>query len=157
MLCFNIENFLKQKKATQEPLFTIQASDSEKIFGFCEYDKKYILLDSYTSGIYIVDIELKQKVALSVPKTYLKEIKSFYNPYKDRKTDNGTLYRKIIKLKDGQVFIDGHIINIREQRSQDKIRGPNFFKFLTSGEYIIYYFKSASILIYQIKEEEKEE
>lgn len=157
LLCFNIENFLNQKNATQEPLFTIQASDSEKIFGFCEYDKKYILLDSYTSGIYIVDIELKQKVALSVPKTYLKEIKSFYNPYKDRKTDNGTLYRKIIKLKDGQVFIDGHIINIREQRSEDKIRGPNFFKFLTSGEYIIYYFKSASILIYQIKEEEKEE
>lgn len=96
LLGFNLEQFLKEKKPTKDPLFAIQISKSQCIKALCEYDKKYVLLDSYKSGIYIIDMELKQLVAVSVPKLYLRDTNSYYNEYKHRKAGS-PLYRKIIK------------------------------------------------------------
>ena len=144
LLCFNIEKFIANKSAKfKEPLFSILTSKSQSIIGFCEYDKKYILLDSYQKGIYIIDIELKQKVAVSVPKNSLN--------YKF--TGGGySVYGDIIKLKDGQVFIDGKVINVREQKYEDKVGMYRFREFLLHGDYIIYLFKNTSIFIYKIEE-----
>lgn len=49
----------------------IQVSGSQNIFALCEYDKKFLLLDTIGNGIYIIDTELKQKVAVSVLKLFL--------------------------------------------------------------------------------------
>ena len=145
LLCFNIEKFIANKSAkAKEPLFSILTSKSQSIIGFCEYDKKYILLDSCQKGIYIIDIELKQKVAVSVPKNSLN--------YKF--TGGGdSVYGDIIKLKDGQVFIDGKVINVREQKYEDKVGMYRFRSFLLHGDYIIYLFKNTSIFIYKIEEQ----
>ena len=104
LLVFNLEQFLKQKSPIKEPLFTIEVSKSQYIMALCEYDKKYILLDSYKNGIYIVDMESKQKVAVCVPR--VKMSNSFYNMYANRSTGGGTIYEKMIKLKDGQVLLE---------------------------------------------------
>jgi hypothetical protein len=40
-------------------------SESEIVYGCCEYDKKYILFDTLNKGIYIFEIETKTKVAVS--------------------------------------------------------------------------------------------
>ena len=154
LLGFNLEQFLKEKKPTKDPLFTIQISKSQCITGLCEYDKKYVLLDTYKSGIYIIDIELKQLVAVSVPKLYLRDSNSYYNEYKGRKAGRGPLYRKIIKLKDGQVLIENkYIADIRGQIFEEKLRiYPLDFE--VSGDYLIFYCKDSSIYVFKISEEE---
>ena len=45
-------------------LFTIKVSNSVNILAYCEYDKKYLLLDTIKNGIYIFDMETKNKVAV---------------------------------------------------------------------------------------------
>ena len=154
LLCFNLEEFINTTKSSKEPLFSIPVNNSEIIIGFCEYDKKYLLLECYKNGIYIIDIELKQIVSVSVPKCFLSDINKYYNIYKDRKRNEGFIYSKIIKLKDGQVFINGDIINIREQKSIKIMREYKFRSFVVSGDYIIYFFKDSSIYVFQIKDEE---
>ena len=151
LLCFNIEEFINKSKSSNKPLFSILVNKTEIVIGMCEYDKKYLLLDSYKNGIYIVDIELKQTVSVCVPKCFY--MNKYFNLYKDRKRNEGKFYRKIIKLKDGQVFINGDIINIREQKSIKIMRELNFKKFVVSGDYIIFYFKDTSIHVYKLEEE----
>ena len=121
----------------------------------CEYDKKYILLDSYKNGIYIVDMELKQKVAVCVPRLYDRMSNSFSNKYADRKTANGSLYEKMIKLEDGQVLLEGcEITDIREQICERKIRSLDFFDYELYGDYLIFYFRETSIYVLKISKEE---
>ena len=62
------------------------------------------------------------------------------------------MYGDIIKLKDGQVFINGKVINVREQKYEDKVGMYRFREFLLHGDYIIYLFKNTSIFIYKIEE-----
>ena len=157
LLCFNLEKFLNQKKLEKEPLFSIQVSKSQKICGMCEYDKKYILLDSYARGIYIIDVESKQKVAVSVPRLFDRDRNKFWNLYSDRKAGNCRVYRKIIKLKDGQIFVMGELMNIREQKTEEKMVMGLIGQFVVSGDYLISYgdfTDKESINIYEIKEEE---
>lgn len=155
LLVFNLEQFIKQKSPTKEPLFTIQVSNSQYINALCEYDKKYILLDSYKNGIYIVDMESKQKVAVCVPKLYIKESNSFYNKYADRKTGRGEIYKKMIKLKDGQVLLETcYITDIREQICEQKIRSLRILDYVLTGEYLIFYCVENSIIIFKITNDE---
>ena len=151
LLVFNLEKFLKQKHPNQEPLFTIEVSKSQSIMALCEYDKKYILLDSYTNGIFIIDMELKQNVAVCVPKLYERLSNSYFSKYSNRKTKNGKIYKKMIKLEDGQVLLETcEIADIREQITEQKIRNFNFFDFELSGDYLIFYFGDTSIFILKI-------
>lgn len=154
LLGFNLEQFLKEKKPAKDPLFEIQISKSQCITALCEYDKKYVLLDTYKCGIYIIDMELKQLVAVSAPKLYLRDSNSYYNEYKNRKAGRGPLYRKIIKLKDGQVLIENeYISDIRGQIFEQKLRiYPLDFEL--SGDYLIFYCKDSSIYVFKISEEE---
>lgn len=153
LLVFNLEQFLKQKSPKKEPLFTIQVSNSQYIMALCEYDKKYILLDSYKNGIYIVDMESKQKVAVCVPR--LKESNSFYNIYEDRKAGEGKLYKKMIKLKDGQVLLETcYITDIREQICEQKIQSFRIFNYALFGEYLILYCVENSIFIFKVTNDE---
>lgn len=155
LFVFNLEQFLKQNNPTKEPLFRIDVSNSQNIMALCEYDKKYILLDSYANGIYIIDMESKQKVAVCVPKLYLRDSNSFYNNYSDRRAGNGSLYKKMIKLKDGQVLLETcYIADIREQICEQKIRNLNFFRFELFGDFLIFYFHNTSIYIFKIEQKD---
>ena len=119
----------------------------------CEYDKKYILLDSYKDGIYIVDMESKQKVAVCVPRA--KEENLIYNLYADRRTGGGTLYRKMFKLKDGQVLLETcYIADIREQICEHVIRRFRIIDYALSGEYLFLYCVDNSILIFKVTSDE---
>ena len=65
-LIFDLNKFCDRKIFPKTPLHTIEVSKSQNVFAICEYDKKYLLLDTINNGIYIVDMDLKQKVAVSI-------------------------------------------------------------------------------------------
>ena len=98
-------------------------------------------------------MESKQKVAVCVPKA--KELNFVYNMYSDRKTGEGKLYRKMIKLKDGQVLLETNfILDVREQMCDKKIRHFGIFDFALSGEYLILYCVGNSIIIFKVTNDE---
>ena len=163
LLCLDIDKLLNQGKKSKKPEFVIQVSTSQKIYSICEYDKKYILLDSYKNGIYIIDLDTKQKVAVSVPSLSKELMKRAGLPffagdvYKDRKAGQGAFYGEMIKLKNGLVFMNGEIIDVREQ--------VILFDFCNSGQkyiitedYILINRPDTSIDVFKdITEEEEEE
>ena len=59
------------------------------------------------------------------------------NIYSDRKAGKGTLYKKILKLKDGQIFITGSIIDIKEQKGEQLVQDHFFYDYVVYGDYII--------------------
>ena len=65
LLIFNLDEFCDKDKKQKQPLYAIKVSESVNVYGLCEYDKKYVLLDTIQKGIYIIDMEIKQKVAVS--------------------------------------------------------------------------------------------
>ena len=96
-------------------------------------------------------MELKQNVAICVPKLYERLSNSYFSKYSNRKTENGKIYKKMIKLEDGQVLLETcEIADIREQITEQKIRNFNFFDFELSGDYLIFYFGDTSIFILKI-------
>ena len=158
LLCLDIDKLLKQEKKNKEPEFVIQVSNSQKIYSICEYDKKYILLDSYKNGIYIIDLDTKQKVAVSVlslDKKILKSagIPSFANNvYEYRKAGGGSFYGEMIKLKNGLVFMNGWIIDVREQIILLDF-GDYGQKYIATGDYILIDHRDASIGVFKDAEE----
>ena len=158
LLCLDIDKLLKQEKKNKEPEFVIQVSNSQKIYSICEYDKKYILLDSYKNGIYIIDLDTKQKVAVSVlslDKKILKSagITSFANNvYEYRKAGGGSFYGEMIKLKNGLVFMNGWIIDVREQIILLDF-GDYGQKYIVTGDYILIDHPDTSIGVFKDAEE----
>ena len=122
-----------------------------------------MLLDSYKNVIYIIDLDTKQKVAVSVPSLSKELMKRAGLPffagdvYKDRKAGQGAFYGEMIKLKNGLVFMNGEIIDVREQ--------VILFDFCNSGQkyiitedYILINRPDTSIDVFKdITEEEEEE
>ena len=158
LLCLDIDKLLNQEKKNKEPEFVIQVSNSQKIYSICEYDKKYILLDSYKNGIYIIDLDTKQKVAVSVlslDKKILKSagIPSFANNvYEYRKAGGGSFYGEMIKLKNGLVFMNGWIIDVREQIILLDF-GDYGQKYIATGDYILIDHPDTSIGVFKDAEE----
>ena len=76
-LIFDLNKFCDRKIFPKTPLHTIEVSKSQNVFAICEYDKKYLLLDTINNGIYIVDMDLKQKVAVSILRLYIKELNEY--------------------------------------------------------------------------------
>ena len=157
LLYINVDELLSLTKEKKEPLFTVEVSKSQRMYGLCEYNEKFILLDSYKNGIYIIDIEKKQKVAVSVPEFYGEGLtglnKSMINHdfYADRKAGKGFLYRKIIKLRDGQILVEGKIVNIREQKMKESFKA-NFSKFVISGDSYIFLCPDTTVLLIKLVE-----
>ena len=174
LLVFNLDDFCDKNKKQKNPLFTISISNSENVYGMCEYNEKYLLLDTINKGIYIIDIESKQKVAVSATQLYfgnLNKIENFLVGSHNKKIDlvlnnrYGPIYRDMIKLKDGQVLV---------VHSQDKSGLSTGFdssfciadivgqtkkymvgcsgRFVLSGNYIISFEPSARLLAYQLYE-----
>ena len=68
-----MNKFCDRGNSPKIPSYTIEISKSQNVFSICEYDKKFLLLDTINNGIYIVDMESKQKVAVSILKYYIKQ------------------------------------------------------------------------------------
>ena len=162
-----MNKFCDRKNSPKIPLYTIEISKSQNVFSICEYDKKFLLLDTINNGIYIVDMESKQKVAVSILKYYIKQFNKYITA--DERGELGErgkfayLSRKMIKLKDGRVFIvrsNARIADIREQIMQEEFLPiiTSDFKacslitseFIVSGNYIISLNREAGIYVLQI-------
>ena len=79
-----------------------------------------------------------------------------YNLYADRKTGGGALYRKMIKLKDGRVFIirrGDAVADIREQVMQEYFQPTIRSEFIFCGNYIVSLHPKLGINVHQIYED----
>ena len=138
----------ENKKPEIKPLNTLDVSNSQNVFAICEYDKKFLLLDTINNGIYIIDMESKQKVAVSVLSNNipgmgkLENIAIKLSEKKEKKDGNNrfqALYREMIKLIDGQLVVLNQtwsFADIREQKLQKGTIG-NSAKFFVCGNCII--------------------
>ena len=104
---YDFKEFCNENNKTKKPLFNIEVSKSENILGYCEYNKRYLLLDTLSKGVYIIDMETKAKVAIcdgEVAKYDLGPTKA---------------YGKMLKLDDGHIVrMHGllYIIDVRERK-----------------------------------------
>ena len=162
LFIFNLDDFCDDAKKDKKPESIIKISDSQIIFALCEYDKKYLILDTYNNGIYIIDIEAKAKVAVATDIkfwannkliSYTKE-KFTEKRYGSLERFDGLLYRNIIKLKDGQILLSHYYINIMdisEQIIKESAKGSQYFVFL--GNYMILIQYNTALIAYQISDE----
>lgn len=168
LLIFDLNKFCDRGNSPKIPLYTIEISKSQNVFSICEYDKKYLLLDTIKNGIYIIDMESKQKVAVSILRYYIKQFNKYMTA--DEKGELGGrgkfgyLSRKMIKLKDGRVFIvrssSARIADIREQVMQEvflpyitsdfKACALITSEFIASGNYIVSLNLEGGIYVLQI-------
>ena len=162
-LIFDLNKFCDRKIFPKTPLHTIEVSKSQNVFAICEYDKKYLLLDTINNGIYIVDMDLKQKVAVSILRLYIKEQNKYEEinikadlVNKDKNNYFNYLYRKMIKLKDGRVFIirrGDAVADIREQVMQEYFQPTIRSEFIFCGNYIVSLHPKLGINVHQIYED----
>ena len=162
-LIFDLNKFCDRKIFPKTPLHIIEVSKSQNVFAICEYDKKYLLLDTINNGIYIVDMDLKQKVAVSILRLYIKELNKYEEinikadlVNKDKNNYFNYLYRKMIKLKDGRVFIirrGDAVADIREQVMQEYFQPTIRSEFIFCGNYIVSLHPKLGINVHQIYED----
>lgn len=151
LLIFNLDEFCSKKN--KSPLSTITVSESQNVFAICEYDNKYLLLDTLQNGIYIIDMESKQKVAVSVLRIF--EQGKYYSVEK-KKTINhrnrfDNLYRNMVKLKDGRIIVFDYryyLADIREQVKETANLGSAKFAYI--GNYMICYGYQTMLVVYKI-------
>ena len=168
LLIFDIKQFCIPNK-DKNALATINVSKSENVYGYCEYDKKYLLLDTIHKGIYIIDIESKSKVAVCEPK--IKEQKSsliksleFINkvtPSKKTMTfsrfediKKGNLYRKMKKLDDGHVITCYYAFNLIDIKNENIVKKAveTSAKVDYVGKYAVSLYFNSEIVVCQIYE-----
>ena len=119
-------------------LFTIKVSNSVNILAYCEYDKKYLLLDTIKNGIYIFDMETKNKVAVCG----LKE--NIDGDYRDFG------YAKMFKLESGHVtrmYKYLRILDIREGKEVGDFNIHSVKQYLVINQYIVILYKGYIALI----------
>ena len=155
LLIFDSDDFCNKNSSSKKPVNTIEVSESQIVFALLEYDKQFLLLDTINNGIYIINIETKQKVAVCALKIIMDHgmtgiegmLMNFSLNKRDEKVKKDifkTLYRKMIKLKDGQVLtVDNSSFYVADINGQKKIAPPlknqvyATAKFVISGNYII--------------------
>ena len=155
LLIFNSDDFCNKNSSPKKPVNTIEVSGSQNVFALLEYNKTYLLLDTINNGIYIINIETKQKAAVCELKIIMDHgmtgIEGILMNYslnkrneKVKKDIFRTLYRKMIKLKDGQVLtVDNSSFFVADINAQKKvIPSPKndlyaTAKFVISGNYVI--------------------
>ena len=162
LFIFNLDDFCDVAKKDKKPESIINISKSQIIVALCEYDKKYLLLDTFNNGIYIIDIEAKAKVAVATDIKILENNILLSNKketftekeYGSSERFDGLLYRNIKKLKDGQILLNyywAEIMDISEQRTKRVARGSQYFVFL--GNYMIICEYNTALIAYQIFDE----
>ena len=135
LYAFDVNDFCDINKKEKKPLFNLRISNSRNVFGYCEYDNKYLLLDTVYNGIYIFDILTKTKVAVCD----IKVENYIYKIYGDHKIRD-YYCQKMLKLDDGQIFRifpDPSLIDIREQRIEMEGCDSVHFRYIIKDNYLI--------------------
>ena len=145
---YNVEDLLNENKKDKTPLFSFIISKSENVYGYCEYDNKYLLLDTFRKGIYIFDMDTKTKVAVcDVQSIHDKPgWNSFYIDYQK-------YCGKMHKLEDGQIIRIYPLltsIDIRECISKEKDFCYLEPRVIFIGNYIVELCENSIIFTYQI-------
>lgn len=167
LLIFNIDDFCDKEKKPKKPSFSMTISESQNVYGLCEYDKKYLLLDTINNGIYIIDMESRQKVAVSASESQaLHMFLKFTGNKKDASKGSSDrfvpVYRNMERLKDGQVltvetfFERGYrsqffIVDVKEQKKLGYFLSSG--KFVLIGNYIVSLYVNGRLSVIQICED----
>lgn len=133
-----------ESSKNKKPLFTMVLSESRYVLGMCEYDKKYLLVDTLINGIYIFDMDTKTKVAI-----YDVEVdKTIGNSY-------DYAYQTLTKLEIGHVFSDLRYgfgtVDIKK-RNQELFGQEWISDGFIKGNYIIGTGPNTQMIVYQIYE-----
>jgi hypothetical protein len=143
LLIFNSDNFCNKNSGSKKPVNSIEVSKKQNVFALLEYDKIFLLLDTINNGIYIINIEQNQKVALCNLKVEI-DGRIMKRDEKVKKDIFKTLYRNMVKLKDGQVLtVDYSSFFVADIKGEKKVSPPlqnrvlATAKFVISGDYAI--------------------
>lgn len=158
LLAFNLDELCEKSKTQKNPLFTVNVSQSVNIYSLCEYDKKYLLLETMKKEIFIIDMEVKQKVAVCTLRILMQG--KYFNQQTELNTTDyfsrfSFLTRSMIKLKDGLVMIHDNeisIADIREQTILEKIR-LYYSKLVICGKYFVSLYHDTHITAFTIYED----
>ena len=110
LLVYDIKDFCNENNKNKTPLFDIEVSKSENILGYCEYNEKYLLLDTLAKGVYIIDMETKTKVAVCDGKV----VTTYRDP--------GYPYGKMVKLDDGHIVRMYALLNVIDVRKSEVVK-----------------------------------
>ena len=140
---YDIKEFCNEKKKNCL-IYNMKISESQNIYGFCEYDKKYLLFDTLNNGIYVFDLETKTKVAVS---NMIYKLDSISASYKDFG------YGKMIKLEDGQLirwYCHIRIVDIVEGNENYLYRVDSTLNFVKYDKYIILVYPNGYVVVVQL-------
>ena len=140
---YDIKEFCNEKKKNCL-IYNMKISESQNIYGFCEYDKKYLLFDTLNNGIYVFDLETKTKVAVSNMIYKLDSISASYESFG---------YGKMIKLEDGQLirwYCHIKIVDIVEGNENDNYTVDSTLNFVKYDKYIILVYPNGYVVVVQL-------
>ena len=140
---YDIKEFCNEKKKNCL-IYNMKISESQNIYGFCEYDKKYLLFDTLNNGIYVFDLETKTKVAVS---NMIYKLDSISASYKDFG------YGKMIKLEDGQLirwYCHIRIVDIIEGNEKYNYIVNSTLNFVKYDKYIILVYPNGYVVVVQL-------
>ena len=151
----NYEDFMKGKCDKNNAINELRISTTNNVFGMCEYDKQYLLLDTITNNIYIFDMIKKEKIALCVPtkegvlpgrkpkNKFIQFFERLGDPSDsigfNRFSRFGYFYRKIHKLKDGKILIKNRSLKVVDVAMQKLYLGTDFCSclYVITEQYIV--------------------
>ena len=140
---YDIKEFCNEKKKNAL-IYKMKISESENIYGCCEYDKKYLLFDTLNKGIYVFDLETKTKVAVSNMIHNLDSISACYEHFG---------YGKMIKLEDGQLirwYSCIRIVDIVEGKEDYYYSIDSTIYFVKYDKYIILVYPNGYVVVVQL-------
>lgn len=140
---YDIKEFCNEKKKNCL-IYNMKISESQNIYGFCEYDKKYLLFDTLNQGIYVFDLETKTKVAVSNMIHNLDSISACYEHFG---------YGKMIKLEDGQLirwYSCLRIVDIVEGKEDYAYSVDSTIYFVKYEKYIILVYPNGYVVVVQL-------
>ena len=140
---YDIKEFCNEKKKNAL-IYKMKISESENIYGCCEYDKKYLLFDTLNKGIYVFDLETKTKVAVSNMIHNLDSISACYEHFG---------YGKMIKLEDGQLirwYSCLRIVDIVEGKEDYAYSVDSTIYFVKYEKYIILVYPNGYVVVVQL-------
>ena len=164
----NYQDFIKGLCNKGNAVDNLKISNTENVFGMCEYNEQYLLLDTIEKNIYIFDIIKKQKVAICAPTKegvqpgrppkgkFARFFENLSEPhesiYKYERTERiNSFYRKIHKLKDGKILVLNRQIKVVDVAMQKVWLG--FYAsgcHVYTGEYVVCLLDRSQIAVIKI-------
>ena len=170
----NYQDFIKGTCNKDNTLDKLTISNSTNVFGMCEYNEQYLLLDTIINNIYIFDMIKKEKVAICAPtkegvqpgRPPKGKFSQFFEHLVSEPTESITnlnrdkrinrFYRKIHKLKDGKILILNRQIKVVDVAMQKAYIGTDFVSgfHVMTDEYVACIGERGQIIVIKIFKED---